>query len=105
MTLNMTTTTPPWPPSLRRRDRFFALVACLLSLIAPAAHSQTTQAVRQAALFAVGAEDQYWVAVVEAVKDAKGQFKTVVRTQGLPAGDWREQGTVFGQAVGVARSY
>lgn len=66
------------------------------------AKSQTTQPYRPS-LFAHGSQNRYWVASVEPLKD-KGQFKTTIREQTLPAGDWTTLGTVLGAAAALAQS-
>jgi hypothetical protein len=89
-----------------------ALLASLLSNAAPAAPAAatapttrpaaTTQPFRPS-LFAYGSSSQYWIAHVEPYRDgARSLFKTLVRRQTLPAGDWKDLGVVYGHATALA---
>jgi hypothetical protein len=69
-----------------------------------AARAQTTQPARPTVL-AFGTSDQYWVANVESYREGtKAKYKTLVRGQSLPAGDWRDLGVVLGQAAALAET-
>jgi hypothetical protein len=86
-----------------------ALILCALAALhvhaAPAttsAPSATTQPYRPS-LFAYGSSDQYWIASVEPYRDgARTRFKTLLRQQTLPAGDWKDLGVVYGHAAALA---
>ena len=88
----------------------FALLFCALAALhvhaAPAtttAPSATTQPFRPT-LFAYGSADQYWIASVEPYREGtRSRFKTLIRQQTLPAGDWKDLGVVYGHAVALAQ--
>jgi hypothetical protein len=86
-----------------------ALITCgLFALLARPAAAQSTQPAPatqpyRPTLLAYGSSDQYWIANVESYRDgAKTRFKTLIRQQTLPAGDWKELGAVYGHAAALA---
>lgn len=79
----------------------FAATAATAPTTRPAA-AATTQPFRPS-LFAYGSSGQYWIANVEPYRDgARSLFKTLVRRQTLPAGDWKDLGVVYGHAAALA---
>jgi hypothetical protein len=90
------------------------IVLILCALAAPSAHAAATASATRAAsaaatqpfrpaLFAYGSSSQYWIANVEPYRDgARSLFKTLVRRQTLPAGDWKDLGVVYGHAAALA---
>src|SRR5258705_4874529 len=101
------TASPPAPPIFRFAR--LALITCgLFTLLARPAAAQSTQPAPatqpyRPTLLAYGSADQYWIANVEPYRDgAKTRFKTLIRQQTLPAGDWKELGAVYGYAAALA---
>jgi hypothetical protein len=101
------TASPPAPPILLFAR--LALITCgLLTLRARPAAAQSIQPApatqpNRPTLLAYGSSDQYWIANVEPYRDgAKTRFKTLIRQQTLPAGDWKELGAVYGHAAALA---
>jgi hypothetical protein len=92
------TTTRPWLFAI-------ALVAALALPGVPLI-AQTTQSIpTRPSVLAYGSADQYWIAEIQLFGGgSKPRYKTLVRQQTLPAGDWRDLGTVFGQAVALAEA-
>lgn len=83
------------------------LAGALMVLLSAASFAQTSQPAPNSShtLMAYGSADHYWIASVESYKDnGKTAYKTVVRDQSLPAGDWKDLGTVFGYATALAQS-
>jgi hypothetical protein len=83
------------------------LVGVLAALLSATSFAQTTQPAQASTrtLMAYGSSDHYWIASVESYKDnGKNAYKTEVRDQSLPAGDWKDLGTVLGYATGLAQS-
>ncbi|MDB5322414.1 MAG: hypothetical protein JWN40_4045 [Phycisphaerales bacterium] len=95
-----TATTRPWLIAA-------ALIVALMLPAAPLA-GQTTQPAplpTRPSVLAYGSADQYWIAEVQSFGGgSKPRYKTLVRQQTLPAGDWKDLGTVFGQAVALAEA-
>jgi hypothetical protein len=84
-----------------------AAIAASASAAAPASAPATTQSAAtqpfRPTLFAYGSSDQYWIASVESYREGtKTRFKTFVRQQTLPAGDWKDLGVVYGHATALA---
>src|SRR3982751_4670194 len=89
----------PRTPSTRQ---WLVAIALIALFPIPGAHlqAQTTQSVpTRPSVLAYGSADQYWIAEIQPFGGgSKPRYKTLVRQQTLPAGDWRDLGTVFGQA-------
>lgn len=87
--------------------RNVGLLCALMAMggTALAQSTQPTSSVRPA-LLAFGSSDHYWIATVESYKEGnKTLFKTLVRDQTLPAGDWKDMGVpVLGYAIALADS-
>ena len=78
--------------------------ACIMLALGGATMAQTTQPSRPS-LLAYGSSDHYWIANIESYKEAnKIQYKTLLRGQILPAGDWKDLGVVYGYAAGLAEA-
>jgi len=91
--------------------RALALLVLLLSFTPTARAEQATASTQPSAppapyrplLFAYGSSQNYWVANVEQYREgARQRYKTLVRGQTLPAGDWRDMGVVYGHAAALA---
>jgi hypothetical protein len=97
----MTASPPAAPAILLRRLR----VLCVLLLsAAPVGLAQTTQPYRPT-LLAFGSADRYWLASVESYREVgKVKYKTLVRGQALPAGDWKDLGVIYGHAAALAET-
>jgi hypothetical protein len=83
------------------------VAGALLLLFAATSFAQSSQPAQASSrtLMAYGSSDHYWIASVESYKDSgKTAYKTLVRDQTLPAGDWKDLGTVLGYATGLAQS-
>jgi len=105
------TVPPPHNPATPRlattRPWLFA-IALVAALALPGVPliAQTTQSIpTRPSVLAYGSADQYWIAEIQLFGGgSKPRYKTLVRQQTLPAGDWRDLGTVFGQAVALAEA-
>src|SRR3954454_6164153 len=88
--------------------RSWPIAIALIALLILGAHlqAQTTQSVpTRPSVLAYGSADQYWIAEIQPFGGgSKPRYKTLVRQQTLPAGDWRDLGTVFGQAIALAEA-
>jgi len=78
-------------------------ICAMLGIWANWAIAQTSQPSRPIIL-SYGSPDQYWVATVEKDQTSKARFKTLVRSQTLPAGDWRDLGVIYGHATALAQT-
>jgi hypothetical protein len=78
-------------------------ICAILGIWANWAVAQTSQPSRPTIL-SYGSADQYWVATVEKDQTSKARFKTLVRSQALPAGDWRDLGVIYGHATALAQT-
>jgi len=81
---------------------------CALVLLAAGASAQSTQPASspRPTLLAFGSANHFWIATVESYKEGnKTLYKTLVRDQALPAGDWKDMGVpVLGAAKALAES-
>ena len=78
-------------------------ICAVLGIWADWAIAQTSQPSRPTIL-SYGSADQYWVATVEKDQTSKARFKTLLRSQSLPAGDWRDLGIIYGHATALAQT-
>src|SRR5438045_1031435 len=101
-------TASPHAPPIVLLARLVLITCGLFTVLARPAAAQSSQPVAATqpyhpTLLAYGSPDQYWVASVEPYRDgAKTRFKTLIRQQTLPAGDWKEVGPVYGHAAALA---
>jgi hypothetical protein len=81
---------------------------CALLALASTTDAQSTQSASlpRPTLLAFGSSNHYWIATIESYKEGnKTLYKTLVREQTLPAGDWKDMGVpVLGYAAGLAES-
>ena len=98
----------PAPPRLATTRPWWLAIALVAALALPGLPliAQTTQSIpARPSVLAYGSADQYWIAEIQSFGGgSKPRYKTLVRQQTLPAGDWRDLGTVFGQATALAEA-
>ena len=81
-------------------------ICAMLGIWANWAAAQTSQPSppSRPTILSYGSADQYWVATVEKDQTSKARFKTLVRSQALPAGDWRDLGVIYGHGTALAQT-
>src|SRR5260221_8352974 len=83
------------------------LIIVALAIVTAPLVAQTTQPApipTRPAVLAYGSGDQYWIAEIQSFGGgSKPRYKTLVPQQTLPAGDWRDLGTLLGPALSPAQ--
>src|SRR6478752_1173295 len=102
----MTVPHPAAPHTPSTSSWLVALALIALFITGAGVAAQTTQSIpTRPTVLAYGSADQYWIAEIQPFGGgSKPRYKTLVRQQTLPAGDWRDLGTVFGQAIALAEA-